>query len=150
MSQFVLGDFARAQADLATGLRLDPDSVHGRVLWYLAVSRAGGDGNQSLRRFRAANPTDAWPFPVVALLLEEISPAACLAAAEVGDPDQAQGNLCEAHFYVAQYHLLHGDEEQAAAHFEKCLAMGREEFNEYRIARAELARLTSRATGSRD
>jgi lipoprotein NlpI len=141
MSHFLLGDHEKAEADLASGIVLDPDGIHSRILWYLAATRSGKSGEKSLREFADSHHTGDWPYPVVSLYLGYASPEECLEAAVGDDPEKTRGNLCEAHFYIAEHYLLRGEEDLAAAHFEKCLQTGEARYNEYLMAREELRNL---------
>jgi len=148
MTFFMLGEFGRAKDDFAMGIDLEPDDAHAWVLWALAAARAGADPSLKLREFAGGNTEGDWPRPLIRLLLGEIGPEECLAAAADPDPHKARGNLCEAHFYIGEYALLAGDEEQAARQFRQCLATGADDYNEYMLAREELQRLQrSEGTG---
>jgi lipoprotein NlpI len=54
-----------------------------------------------------------WPGPLAQLFLGKITPSAALDAAKGGNRRQA----CVAAFYVAQYHLGHGQQSAALAQF---------------------------------
>jgi lipoprotein NlpI len=97
-----------------------------------------------LKRYADAHASSDWPHPLVALYLGEATPEAVLAAAKVDDARKTAGNLCEAHFYLAQLHRLRGDETLAVSHFESCLATGMERYNEFRMAREELKKPAGR------
>lgn len=141
MARFMLGEFDRAAEDFAAGVDLQSDDPRARVLWALAAARSGADPTEKLREFADGHADQAWPHPLIRLLLAEIGPEECLAATADPDPQQAKGNLCEAHFYIGEYALLAGDKEQAARQFRECLATGADDYNEYMLAREELKRL---------
>jgi lipoprotein NlpI len=141
MARFMLGEFGQAAEDFAAGVNLQPGDVRARVLWGLAVARLGADPTDQLREFTAGREEAGWPRPLLGLLLGEIGPQECLAAAADPDPEKARGNLCEAHFYIGEYLLLGGDTEGAAAHFRDCVATGASDYNEHMLARERLKRL---------
>jgi lipoprotein NlpI len=141
MTRFMLGEFGRAAEDFAAEIDLRPEDAHAHALWALAVARSGADPSGRLRRFAESRAERGWPHPLIALLLGEIGPDECLAAAGDPDPDTARGNLCEAHFYIGEYLLLTGDREGAARQFRDCLATGADEYNEFMLAQQEWTRL---------
>jgi len=143
LSYYLMGDYAKAEADLRAGIELDPDDVHGQLLRYLAAKRAKLDGEKPLRTYADTHESDTWPHPLVRLYLGHLSPDDCLAAAVGENRLETRGNLCEAHFYIAELYRLRGDEKRAATHFEKCLQTGMEKRAEFRLAREELARLST-------
>jgi lipoprotein NlpI len=141
MSRFQLGEFSGAEADLRRGIELQPDSVHAHLLWYLVANRAGVDGAKVLRSFAEAHDSVEWPHPLVALYLGEARAEDAVAAAMAGEAEQRLGNLCEAHFYVAELRLLEGREDLAATHFESCVETGMQRYAEYRLAKRRLEKL---------
>jgi lipoprotein NlpI len=77
----------------------------------------------------------------VSLFLGQGSPAAVLKASESKDTREQLEKQCEAHFFIGQYALLRGDRAGAERAFKSGLATRILHFDEYRGARAELARL---------
>ena len=141
MARFMLGEFSRAAEDFATGIDLQPADARAWTLWALAVARSGADPTEKLREYAGTHDDKGWPFPLVTLLLGETGPDDCLAAAADPDPEKQRGNLCEAHFYIAEHLLQAGDTAGAATHFRNCLETGAEDYNEFMLAREELERL---------
>lgn len=56
----------------------------------------------------------------------------------------ARGQKCEAWFYAGIMRLQAGQQEEAASCFRKSVATEEKGFHEYRIAQAELARLSEK------
>ena len=150
MTRFMLGEFGRAAEDFAAEINLKPDDARARVLWGLAVVRSGADPAEKLREYLDEHGRTGWPQPLVALLLGEIGPDECLAAAADADLETARGNLCEAHFYVGEYLLLGGDTAGAAERFRSCVAMGADDYNEFMLARVELRRIEERGEANHE
>lgn len=141
MSYFLLGEYDRADKDLSMGIRIDPRSAHGHILRYIARERAGVDCDVPLREYLVAAQGEDWPLPVIKMLLGDIAPEQCLAAAAAADPIKTRGNRCEAYFYTAESYLLKGRKKEALDSFRKCLATEMVRYNEYRIAAAELKKM---------
>ena len=150
MTRFMLGEFGRAAEDFAAEVDLNPDDALARVLWGLAAARSGADPAGKLRDYVDGQEETGWPHPLVGLLLGEIGPDECLAAAADTDLEKARGNLCEAHFYVGEYLLLLGDSAGAAERFRSCVATGADDYNEFMLAREELRRLEERGEADHD
>lgn len=108
---FSQGDFAKAQADLKKSSALNPKRVV-TALWLYVVERrnhAPTELAQTAREFEG----EAWPAPVVRLFLGEASPADTLKIAETTGPINKSTQICEANFYVAEYHLATGAKNEA-------------------------------------
>lgn len=141
VSHLMLGNYERAEADLRRGIELERDGVHAHLLWFLAATRVGVAGEPVLRGFAETHESREWPQPLVSLYLGDAPPEECLAAAVAQSRSETLGNLCEAHFYLAEFLLLKGDEQLARKHFELCVETGMDRYAEYRVAQRELERL---------
>ena len=134
-----LGAPAEAQADLRMAVELDPASAY-VVLWLELIERRNRLPGRIAERapklkYEAAN---GWPRPLVRFFAGEIGEAALFAA--TGDPDALtqRGQVCEAHFYVAELLLARSDQAGAAEHFSAVEADCPRGFIEYEAALAEL------------
>jgi len=58
-----------------------------------------------------------WPAPVIRLYLDQMTPAAALAAADDPDATIKSGQVCEANFFTAELALQHGDKDEAVRLF---------------------------------
>jgi lipoprotein NlpI len=163
------GDFARAIADYTTAIRLDPNNATLRtnrglayfakgdfsaavtnlrpsiesknyayliLFQYLARTRAGETAVTELATSAALLKSTEWPFAAIELHLGRRSPEATLAAA--GDANA----LCEAQFYVGEWHLLRGDRANARSALQIAVDTCPKHFVEYSAAIAELKQLT--------
>jgi tetratricopeptide (TPR) repeat protein len=132
-AHFHRGDFAAA----ALNFRNAGDGTAYRILWqHLASARIGGrDIKMNLQEKSAGlNPAE-WPFPVIELFLGRRAPMELMAAAT--NPDQ----LCEAQFYLGEWHLLRHERAPSIESLRKALKICPSDFNEYAGAVAELKRL---------
>ena len=132
---FYAGDFAPAADDLARVVRSERDDLYAGLWAFLAAAR--GDAGTATRNLAAtaAQPSPAWPAPVVELFLDKRSVEATLSAA--GTPPQR----CEAQFYVGEWKLLRGDKAGAVMALEAAAASCPKTFIEAKGAQAELKRL---------
>jgi len=132
-AHFYRGDFVAA----ALNFRDAGDGTAYRILWlHLASARIGGqDIKRNLQEKSAAlNPAE-WPFPVIELFLGRRTPLEMVAAAI--KPDE----LCEAQFYLGQWHLLRDERVASIEALRKAVEICPRDFNEYAGAVAELKRL---------
>ena len=112
VARFVKGEMAAAAADFARAQELKANAY--AVLWlYLARTRSGADGNNELTVNAASLDTAQWPAPVLALYLGKGTPQSLLTAATHPDPKIQSEQRCEAHFYLAEWHLLKNKKTEA-------------------------------------
>jgi lipoprotein NlpI len=81
-----------------------------------------------------------WPLPLLKLLLNASLPEASLpegAISIAGKPEE----LCEANFFLGEWHLLNGADAQAASMFREAATICPKDYIEYSAAVAELKRL---------
>ena len=139
---FYQGNYAAAAADFRRHAELAPDNPYTAIKLYATAARAGENATHELRALAARVKNKTWPYPIIELYLGERTPQSVLdeVAASGAGPRHKERD-CEAYFYVGYYFLLAGDTSRAKALFEKALATGVEDFNEYKVAKAELWRL---------
>jgi tetratricopeptide (TPR) repeat protein len=137
-ANFFLGRFAASADSFRRRLAKEPGDRYAHLLLYLASRRAGGgDGAvQTLEAHRGADRS--WPQPVFRFYLGELSDHQLLEAA--AEPSKAKENVCEARFYIGQWHLLRGDFSRGRSFFEACERECPHDFPEYHGALAELKR----------
>jgi lipoprotein NlpI len=75
------------------------------------------------------------------LFLNQITPAAVLAAAEDPDPTKKKGQVCEANFYSGELSLTKGAKDEATRLFRMAANDCPHGFNEWDAAIAELKAL---------
>ena len=83
----------------------------------------------------------AWPAPVVKLFLNQMTPAAVLAAADDPDPVKKTGQICEANFYSGEFALTKGAKDEAISLFRLAANECPHGYLEWDGANAELKRL---------
>jgi lipoprotein NlpI len=143
LSQYNVGRFDNAADDLAEALRLGMKSPYAAMWQRLAEGRAGREALAIAHLQAATAGLDAtkWPAPLVELLLGRSSPEALYQAAGSANAATQGGQLCEAHFYVAQYALVGKDVAQATPLLLAAEHDCPHDYTEYQAARAELSRL---------
>jgi lipoprotein NlpI len=142
-TQFWLGRFAASFPDLTDSLRLNPNQSYAIIWRYLAQSRSGEPelAKSELSEKLGALDKAKWPAPVIDFLLGKIDPDALLKAAEHPDAKTRRGQVCEAEFYIGEWHLLnlrHKEANVLLSRAEKNCPKG---FVEYDGAVAELRRM---------
>ena len=134
------GDYARAIPDLQEAMKLEPSSY--TALWlYLTRKRAGIEADELLEQGTADIRGGGWPWPVVVLFLGRTDIDSVMAAATDRDATRQRDQLCEANFYVAQWHLLRNDRGRALPLLKEAQSSCPREFLEHEGAVAELRRL---------
>lgn len=138
-TRYYKGEFALATTDLARSLELKPDAY--TPIWlFLARTRSGSDGKNEFVTDTTKLDTAKWPAPVTTLYLGKGTPASVLSGAENPDPKTRQEQVCEANFYVGQWHLLKGNRTQALASLRTARDQCPKNFVEYTGAVYELKR----------
>jgi tetratricopeptide (TPR) repeat protein len=139
-TSFYRGRFPESARDFARAQEIEPSLW--KALWiYVASARAGDDRKHELRARSRAHRQEAGPLQVVALFLDETTPDAVLRAARRADPTDRTRMICDAHFYIGQYHLIRGQREQAVPQLREARSRCPAASNERIAAAAELRRL---------
>jgi lipoprotein NlpI len=134
---FAAGDFAAA----AQLLRIsDEDHDPYPILYrFVARARAGENALAELAAHAEQVRSTNWPYPLIELFLRRRSPEKVMAVA-ARHPQAA----VEAHFFIAQWHLIDCKARAARIELKAALANCPKTLPEYKIARAELKRLRFR------
>jgi len=138
--RYYAGDFMGAASDFIRAHQLD-GSVYTALWLFLARKRADIPGERTLAQEAGTSGAGAWPAPVVALYLGATTPEAVLGAAAGGSAEEQREQRCEAHFYVAHWHLQRGTREAAAQLLREAQKGCPSAFTEHEGAIAELRRL---------
>jgi lipoprotein NlpI len=135
--------FEQAKEDFESGVSLAKaeDAPYGMLWLYWTLTRLGQDGKPALSDYSTDRKLDAWPGAAIEMYLGKKTADEVLQAAAHEDKKKERLQLCEAYFYVGQYHLLKGDKNQARAAFERVLDTKVREYLEYQYAGVELERL---------
>lgn len=116
---FYSGEFARAAAEFGKAHQAQPSDY--TALWlYLARKRGGAaDAEALIERDTRATRDGGWPSGVIALYAGEAEPEPVMKSAEDRDAKKRAELLCEAHFYIAHWHLLQKAADRALPMFEE-------------------------------
>ncbi len=110
---------AAAVDDFATAVRLAPDAPYSVIWLHIARTRAGQDDKDEFAANAAKLDHTAWPFPVVAMLLDTMTPENVRAAAGgSGNSDINRNQACEADFFIGLYQAAHGARADAKRSFQ--------------------------------
>jgi lipoprotein NlpI len=118
ITRFNKGEFSSAASDLAQSQQLKPDTY--TAIWlYLARARSNSDGETALTLNTNGMDRKKWPARVVALYLGKAD--ANTVTSQATDPDlkKHKEQLCEANFFLGEWHLLHNRKQQARMLFTK-------------------------------
>jgi len=137
---FYSGDYARAAADLERSFRTAPN-LYTAIWMHLARKRANTPDAEELLDSDTRGHRGGWPAPIVVLFIGRTDADSVLAGATDRDPKRQFEQRCEAHFYLAYWHLLRGENDRALALFKETRAGCPRDFLEYEGAVAELRRL---------
>jgi lipoprotein NlpI/predicted aspartyl protease len=142
-TQFWLGRFDASLADLTESLRLAANQSYALIWRYLAQSRSGKPelAKSEFSEKLGALDKAKWPAPVIDFLLGKSDPDALLRAAEHPDAETRRGQVCEAQFYVGEWHLLNLRLKEASDLLSRAEKNCPKTFIEYEGAVAELRRM---------
>ncbi|MEF0943865.1 rhomboid family intramembrane serine protease [Rhizobium sp. BR 362] len=138
--QYFQGQYQKAGEDFAEKAKLDEHAAPYYYLWrFIAQSRGNDDRAEADLRTAASNLDQAkWPYPVYELFLGQLTPSEVSAKATTGD------SLCEAMFYIGEWHNLRKETDDAREKFSAALSLCPTTFMEYDGAGGELLRLHAR------
>jgi lipoprotein NlpI/transglutaminase-like putative cysteine protease len=143
VARYYAGELDAAQEDLRKASELattEPDLYVD--LWLTWISKRLGKAVPEAASQRAlAEPRGEWPRPALAMLHDKLQPDDMLRLLERKTGDDLQMARAEGYFYLAQYHLIHGDKPKAREYFEKTRDLGVLMYTEHVAARFELERL---------
>jgi tetratricopeptide (TPR) repeat protein/V8-like Glu-specific endopeptidase len=140
-ARLIDGDEKRAIEDFKLAVKRDPDEPFVRLLLFIAQSRAGQgeEARGMLTAYAGAHKDPAWPRPIIDLFLGKGTPAQVEKAATVAAAKKdAAGQGFDANFYIGQWALLSGDEEDAVRRLKSVYDTSMREYLEFDIARADL------------
>ncbi len=134
LSAFYVGDYRAAAADLrrAVDLRTQAYSI---IYRYLARARAGEMSTDELQADAGRLTSTTWPYSVIEMLMGKRTPEATLSGAS------GASELCDAHYFGAQYHQLRDNQGEHAAGLRNAADACPSGDYEFMGVRAELARI---------
>lgn len=136
------GDFAGAQKAYMDSIKVEPwRATYNRFFLTLILRRRHLNESPA----GLSDAVDSWPTgwrkTVGSFLLGRIDEKTLFARADSGTAKDIRQHQCEAYYYAGMAHLLSKDPAAAKKLFEKCVATGVKEFQEYQLAVVELKRL---------
>ncbi|MDL2402306.1 rhomboid family intramembrane serine protease [Rhizobium mayense] len=136
-SQYFRGQYQLAAQDFAVKAQQNERVAPYYYLWRYLAQEQGKDAEAATDLRAEAGKLDQakWPYPVYRLLLGELNPAEVIAKASDND------SLCEAIFYIGEWHLLRKEIPDARQQFQAASLSCPSTFMEYDGARGELQRL---------
>ena len=134
------GEYKHAAEDMERAAKLEPSEY--TALWlYLARKRGGaGDAEQRLDSETRAT-RGGWPAPVIVLYLGRTDVSSVFAAATDPNAQRQRDQRCEANYYVAEWHLLRGENERALPLLKEARSGCPRDFLEFEGAAAALRKL---------
>ena len=139
-ARFYAAEYVSAASDFARAHQMEP-GMYTAIWLFLARKRADIAGEKTLAQEAGTNGSGRWPAPIVGLFLGSNTPEAVQKAAVDLNVVRQRDQRCEANFYIAQWHLLHGASAAAAALLRDARAMCPSSFIEHEGAVVELRRL---------
>jgi lipoprotein NlpI len=142
LTYFIKGDYGSAETELTKATTLLPKDILAALSLHIARQHRGIGAPAQLLKQATGFDLKKWPGPLALLFLGKITPRAALDAAKGGDRRQA----CVAAFYVAEYHLGHGQQSAALAQFRAAQAACRAfpDLMEHHATQAELTRVEAK------
>jgi rhomboid protease GluP len=140
--QYFQGQYQLAADDFAAKAALNSEAAPYYHLWRFLAQTRGNDSQAATGLRVEAGKLDQgkWPYPVHKLFLGELKPEEVTAKATNSD------SLCEAIFYIGEWHLLRGETVEATQKFKAALLSCPSTFMEYKGAGGELGRLERQKT----
>lgn len=136
--QYFQGQYQLAADDFAASAQRDEKAAPYYYLWRFLAQTQGNDSRAATDLRVEAGKLDQskWPYPIYKLFLGELKPEEVIAKATDND------SLCEAIFYVGEWHLLRGETADATQKFKAALLSCPKTFMEYEGAGGELGQLS--------
>lgn len=117
LAHYYKGDYQFAEADFDKSIALNPNYPYAALRLYFTRQRLGIDGRTQLATQSMRFNLTQWPGPLIQLYLGKIGPTEALTKAQNDSPKTSSEQLCEANFYIAEYHLGKSDRTAALAQF---------------------------------
>jgi tetratricopeptide (TPR) repeat protein len=141
----IKGDFDGAAADYAKFIKVAPNTAdYARFNLALTLRRQHRDDAPAALAKVIATWKDGWIKSIGLYLTGSLAESDFLSQTARGEAKTVREHYCEAYYYVGMTHLLANKTAIAQNFFEKCLATNVTAFEEFQLARAELARLSAK------
>jgi tetratricopeptide (TPR) repeat protein len=139
VARFLQGPVAAAVLDFTKSVELASTDRHIPLWLYVATARSGKKAAEVLG---SAEKLDLglWPGPISSLFLRKTDGKTLLEAAKNHDTKKERDQLCEAHFFLAEYEVIAGQKKPALAEFQEAATTCHLSRIENAAARVELKR----------
>jgi tetratricopeptide (TPR) repeat protein len=134
-----------AIADFDKAIELKPDDSDYAQLYREVLRLQAGKAPADFAT-AVAGWKDGWPKTIGQFLSGKIDEPTLLAAAEKTGDEPVSGQQCEAYYYIGVMRLCKDDRIGARDFFQKCVATGMKDYDEYEFAGIKLAQLSSAGT----
>ena len=144
LSKFFMADLAGAAADFEQSLAPNRPAVNSAyvLLWlHIANRRLGKNDTTDFAQRAAREDQLKWPAPIIRLYNGELTEEQVVAAAADSDAEKQKGQLCEVHFYAAEYALFHGDLATGLRRLDTAKEVCPRAFTEFQGAVQEIQRM---------
>lgn len=138
---FYQGNYAAAAADYRKHSELVPGDAYTIIKLYQTAARVDENARTEFLRLAAGVTTRDWPYPIIELYLGKRTPQSLIEQVRGAASRPELERACETYFYVGYQYLLNEDQQSAKMLFERAVATGVSDFNEYKTAKAEIWRL---------
>jgi len=130
---FLNGDYESAQKQFTHYLKEKPGDLY-RALWIYLCEQYMHRNSSVLRFYTEHQDLNAWPGAIVKLYLGDVDLKDVVDALKKNLKSWSANSRCEAYFYLAQYHYLHGEYQQSLAYFEEAIKTRQYDLIEYEFA----------------
>ncbi len=137
-ARYAQRDFEGAVTLLNEAVSVDPANSNANIWLYIARARNNEDAKERLSEFLKSEKSDERNRRTIKMYLEEITPDDFLGKAIDPNPRQDLVRKLEAYFHVAQYYIIHSEQDRANAFLRSCVDTGKRGNIESVVARAEL------------
>ncbi len=137
-----------AIADFQLSIAVDPkatNAVYATLWMHIAKKRLGDDDSDSMAKEAEKADLTLWPGPALKLYLDEITSDQVLSAAADPNPETQVSRMCEAHFYTAEYALMHQRRTAAEIEFRAARDACPKDYVEYAASLLELKKMSAAA-----
>jgi tetratricopeptide (TPR) repeat protein len=146
ISYMMLDRYVEAAEVLRRLVQMHPRDLNSVLMYAICLHWIGEKEKANEQVAMGAKDLDGgeWIAPVVSFYSGEIKEEEVFIMAEAEDPQQSNGQKCQAHYYLGMAQLLgipdgvQPDTTAAMVYFEKCVATGEETIWEFRLARRML------------
>ncbi|MDA8091014.1 MAG: tetratricopeptide repeat protein [Nitrospiraceae bacterium] len=140
------GKYNHAIADYKREIEYNPDFEYAR-LWLLIASRyiskeKAKEFLKEMEDYTNRHPSTEWVRTISRYYMGNITGKKFFEKASRGkNEQQILGHLCEAYYYAGEEMLWEGDKANARKFFQKALATGKKDFDEYSLSKVMLKKI---------